>query len=373
MSTDKRCPVTSNTSLLVRKLNKHGFIISCSTWIKRLLRTKEATVEHPFRASRQVFGKTILDSDGEDHIRIRKLLIPHMGKQHIDILTESTIIPIIEQVWLDAHKIPAFEFQSGIAERIPLKITLAWMGISDSLEPWFLKKLQPVVAFLDDPNQSLAIAYSAREEMEAFFRELYAKSTFESTHLCGVLYNHYQNSAISHTELIQTSTLMVAAGFATTAYTISTLMVRILENQEWLDRHKNDQAALEGFVLETLRLYPPLQETIRFATETLEIENIQIPKGSLLVLSLADANRNEKLHEEASNWCPMRKNKQSFSFGDGSHSCLGSIVALSQLNIFLRHVIPLLSRLEPLEHLPKSLYGNAFFKHTPFLLRWKSS
>lgn len=365
-------PISFISNKLARETSKNKFLVSCSSLVKHLLRTDKTTVEYPFRASRQVFGKTILDSDGEDHSRIRRLLLPYFTKENADVLKTSIIIPTVERVWHDAEKYDVFEFQEEIANRIPLIVTMGLMGVSVDREVWLRKRLKPIVLYLDNTQNSLERAYESRQELEVFFRQLYREGAFIENRLCQKMYAHYQESAMSFDELVQTSVLLMAAGFETTSCALSTIFVRIFENKTFLQANKDDSFAIESFVYETLRFSPPLPETVRFSTEKISVENVEIPKGAWITLSLGEANKDKKLFPNADTWCPYKKIKKSFSFGDGRHSCIGSQIAIQQLIAFTESVIPILPHLETVESLPKNLHGKTFQKPLPFLIKWKN-
>ncbi len=85
-------------------------------------------------------------------------------------------------------------------------------------------------------------------------------------------------------------------------------------------QHKQD---LKASVLETLRFDPPIQHTRRMITEDLQVGDHLIPKGAVVVVVLAAANRDEQQFTRPDQFDPGRTNNDThLTFGAGIHQCI---------------------------------------------------
>jgi len=74
----------------------------------------------------------------------------------------------------------------------------------------------------------------------------------------------------------------------------------------------------------------------RIALEEVEFSGVKIPKGAPILLSLASANRDEAVFENAQRLDIRRKNaRKQLTFGNGVHFCLGAPLARMEMKIVL--------------------------------------
>jgi cytochrome P450 len=91
-------------------------------------------------------------------------------------------------------------------------------------------------------------------------------------------------------------------------------------DQEKLRHH---QLSWEAFVMETLRYDPPNHQTRRILQEDLLLNNQLLPKGAMVVLVLASANRDPARFNDPHQFNPFRTNNaEHLSFGRGAHACI---------------------------------------------------
>jgi len=78
----------------------------------------------------------------------------------------------------------------------------------------------------------------------------------------------------------------------------------------------------QRLVLETLRFDPPIHNTRRVLTEEIELGGCILPKGAVVLVVLASANRDEDVFEDAGSFNTERVNNAAhLTFGAGTHSC----------------------------------------------------
>ena len=121
---------------------------------------------------------------------------------------------------------------------------------------------------------------------------------------------------------------LVIAGNETSGKLITEL-VRLLDATpgEW-DRIRDEPDRAREVVEEGLRWATPSQTAFRRATADTQLAGVDIPAGSVLVVSFASANRDHDIYAEPDRFDPDRDGLQHhLAFGMGRHTCIGNPLA----------------------------------------------
>src|SRR5207237_738228 len=78
---------------------------------------------------------------------------------------------------------------------------------------------------------------------------------------------------------------------------------------------------------------------IRIAVEDIELGGTHIPKGSIVVLLLASANRDETVFPEPDRLDVARTPNRHLGFGFGIHYCLGAQLARVEGRVAIRRLV----------------------------------
>ena len=142
-------------------------------------------------------------------------------------------------------------------------------------------------------------------------------------------------------------------GSETTTNAIAYGAKLLIENPNVWDQLKSDpDKYMRTFCEEVLRLEGPVQGLFRMAAQDIELHGVTIPKGSMVNVRYAAANRDERQFE-----CPAEldlereKPGRHLGFGSGVHHCIGAPLArtLSAIPHSARQAIALgqIDRLDP--------------------------
>ena len=122
-------------------------------------------------------------------------------------------------------------------------------------------------------------------------------------------------------------------GSETTTNAISYGMKLLIENPDvWAQLKSDPDRYLKTFCEEVVRLEGPVQGLFRMAGEDIELHGVTIPKGAMINIRYAAANRDEREFE-----CPeqidLERNKpgRHLGYGSGVHHCLGAPLARREL------------------------------------------
>jgi cytochrome P450 len=134
---------------------------------------------------------------------------------------------------------------------------------------------------------------------------------------------------LSQDELLAMSFLLLVAGHETTVNLIASGTLALTECPEQLEKLKADPQHIKPAVEELLRYTSPVEiATERYAGHDLEISDIAVPRGELVLTVLGSANRDEQYFEEPDSLDLSREPNRHLAFGRGGvHHCLGAPLA----------------------------------------------
>ena len=122
-------------------------------------------------------------------------------------------------------------------------------------------------------------------------------------------------------------------GSETTTNAIGYGLKLLIENPDvWQKLRSNSDKYLRTFCEEVVRLEGPVQGLFRMAANDIEMHGVLIPKGAMINVRYAAANRDEREFE-----CPANLNLERekpgrhIGFGSGIHHCLGAPLARREL------------------------------------------
>uniref|UniRef100_A0A671U3A1 unspecific monooxygenase n=1 Tax=Sparus aurata TaxID=8175 RepID=A0A671U3A1_SPAAU len=167
-------------------------------------------------------------------------------------------------------------------------------------------------------------------------------------------------------EIISQATMLLFAGYETSATTLVLLAYSLARNPEVMKRLQVEidstfpnkgpvqyealmqMEYLDSVVSECLRLYPPAARLERVAKETVKVNRITIPKNMLVIIPIYALHHDPELWPEPEEFKPDRfskQNKQNINqytylpFGFGPRNCIGMRFALVMLKLALVEVL----------------------------------
>ena len=224
---------------------------------------------------------------------------------------------------------------------LPLKIIGVQMGIENEEDLWKIK------VSTDAFFHRIGMMLTKEQELEAIEKEIEGQHYFQP--IFEKLRKNPDDSLLS--ELVNTEieewgrplndnelhAEMMAdtfvGGSETTTNALSAGIKLLVENPDIWKRLKSDpDKYLKVFVEEVLRLESPVQSLMRTAAKDVIFHGVEIPKGSVVNVRYAAANRDERAFDEPEKINLDRKKAGShMAFGSGTHHCLGAPLARREL------------------------------------------
>ena len=257
------------------------------------------------------------------HTRLRKLVQPFFTPRALKDRTES-IQKIVTQ-YLDRLD-DRFDVVSEFASQVPIQVIADLLGVPDDHKDVFARWGSSLAETLDGvwSHRQLKNLHATIIEYNDFIdglmdeRRRNPKDDIVS-HLVT------QHEDLSREDLVATTGLLLFAGFETTVNLISNGVLKAFENPHTIAPLAQSPEYAEGFVEEVLRLDPPVQYTIRWPKERLELAGVSLPKGMPVMLMLAAANRDPRVFTDPLKFDPTRSNaREHLAFSAGIHYCIGA-------------------------------------------------
>ncbi|MET9226573.1 cytochrome P450 [Lentzea sp. NPDC003310] len=258
-----------------------------------------------------------------DHTRLRKLVQPFFTPRALKDRAES-IQKIVTRYLdgLDDH----FDVVTDFASQVPIQVIADLLGVPDDHKDVFARWGSALAETLDGvwSYKQLKNLHATIVEYNDFIDGLIAE---RRRHPQDDIVSHLvtQHEDLSREDLVATTGLLLFAGFETTVNLISNGVLKAFENPHTVAPLSQSPEYAEGFVEEVLRLDPPVQYTIRWPRERVELAGVSLPKGMPVMLMLAAANRDPRVFADPTRFDPTRSNaREHLAFSAGIHYCIGA-------------------------------------------------
>lgn len=147
------------------------------------------------------------------------------------------------------------------------------------------------------------------------------------------------NRRLSREEILGYVRLLAGAGNETTTRLIGWTGKVLADHPDQLAELVKDPSLVNNAIDEILRFEPPSPVQARYVTKDVEHYGQIVPKGSVILLLNASANRDERKYADPDKFDIRRKIDQTLTFGHGIHFCLGSHLAKLEGRVALQEVI----------------------------------
>ncbi|MBW2496352.1 MAG: cytochrome P450 [Deltaproteobacteria bacterium] len=156
-----------------------------------------------------------------------------------------------------------------------------------------------------------------------------------------------RHHTLSDAEVLGFAFLLLTAGSGTTWKQMGITIDALLDHPEWLVRIREDEEVLDDIIEESLRWMPTDPVFARFATKDVVLHGVSIPKGSVVHLCFASANRDPVRWEKPDEFDPGRPKRRHLGFGVGAHACLGMELARTEIRHAIAALVQRLPGLRP--------------------------
>ncbi|EGX58938.1 Peroxidase [Streptomyces zinciresistens K42] len=280
----------------------------------------------------------MLFSDPPKHTRLRRIVGSTFTPKRVEALrprVEQITAGLLDRCPTSApvDLLPEFCFP------LPLQVICELLGVPEN-ERQKAQEWSATVAKTGFGPEARAKLEIAEGNLREYLVELCARKRREPDDglLSALVTAKDQEGALTDHELVSTAWVLLFAGHKTTAYQIGNTVHHLLGRPEQKAMALKDASALNAAIEEVLRFETSVENaTFRHATEDVVLRDTLIPKGALVQISLAGANRDPEMFAEPNEMDVRRPNVQAthLAFGFGPHYCVGAPLARLEMQTAL--------------------------------------
>ncbi|MFJ1702180.1 cytochrome P450 [Kitasatospora sp. NPDC088346] len=315
-------------------------------------------------AAREVFGRSILETNGPDHARVRSLIASVFTPRRVEALrpaVAAAVERLLDELAGRGAAGAPVDFMDAFAYRLPVGVICELLGVPERDHHRFRALAADLTAALEllvEPAESDA-ADEAAEELTDYFVQLAARrAAHPRDDLVSALVRAgaQDGGRIGGHELIANLVVLLVAGFETTTNLLGNGLTLLLERPGTGARLRAGHLAPSAFTEEVLRFDPPVQLTSRIARgDGLRVGTLPAPDGTAVLLLLGAANRDPARYTRPDRFEPDRFDlggsgaprpaARPLSFGAGAHFCLGARLARLEVDLAIPALLARFPRL----------------------------
>jgi cytochrome P450 len=290
------------------------------------------------------FKGSILEMTGEPHKRYRALVHPNFVKKTtswwIDRFIGGATDRLIDEFASDGSA----DLNLQLSALLPLYTITGSLGIEEDEALTFSDLVNKM-------NQAHPPPAQAAQQIEDLLRPLVEERRLSpqddllSVLAQAKLVDEAGEHSLDDDEIMGFSRLLITAGLSTTWRQLGILLFLILRDRAVLDAVRHDDAVLYNAIEEMLRWEGTEVLMRRHVTRDTTLEGFDLPKGSVLEICMAAANRDPARWDDPDEYDIHRPRKPHLAFGGGPHVCLGMHVARAEMVVAVQRVLERLPNL----------------------------
>ena len=296
-----------------------------------------------------VFGPTMLDKDGHEHVVHRRIVAPEFVGKRFEPYYEAidrNARSLIEK-FPDAGVV---DLVNAFTTRLPVNVIVDMLGMDqsdhDRFHTWYttmmagLSVKDLLESQFSSSKQNLGVL--AHEELAEYVTPIIEdrKSCPVDDLISKIVHAEASGQKLTLTEIQAFISLLLVAGGETTDKGIANMWTQLLLNPEQLDEVIENHHLFDAAFSEMMRHSPPVPGQLRYSVNEVTFSGVTIPPHQAVYIQLASANNDETIFKDPRSFqinrddLHLSKERKvghhgdggrygHLGFGLGKHFCLG--------------------------------------------------
>jgi len=292
----------------------------------------QGITDEAFLSRRQV---SILNAEGDVHVRLRRLVAPAFSPRSADRLRpfmRETVNSLLDPFTASGKA----EVVREICEPYPIPIICELLGAPK--EDWKLFSrlaTEILLIFSENLAQNMSVFLAAQQELEKYTEGLIEKrrSVPADDLITDLIAAEEAGDKLNTEELTMMVDAVIVGGTDTTRNQLGLALALFAEYPEQWALLGKDPSLAQRAVEEVLRFSGAVGGTIRFASEDIEYNGVLFPKGTFMSTSMSTGNYDASVFPTPEVFDITREpvGQPHLSLGAGIHYCLGASLARAEL------------------------------------------
>jgi cytochrome P450 len=277
---------------------------------------------------------SILSAEGDEHVRLRRLVGPAFSPRHADELRPfmREVVNGLVDGFADRGRA---DIATDFCEPYPIPIICELFGApKDDWRQFSAWATDIFRIFNANLQEDMPTIIAAQDELDAYLGELIAKRRTSPADdlISSLIAAEDEGDRLSHEEMLSLCVAVLMAGTDTTRNQLGCSVFLFSQHPEQWQLLRERPELAPRAVEETMRYLGTVRSTGRLASEDIEYKGVVFPKGTFLAPSLHTANRDASTFSEPLEFDITREpsNKPQLTFGSGIHFCLGAALARAE-------------------------------------------
>lgn len=303
--------------------------------------TNREAFEHNLGRS---FGRTVTVMDGPEHTRYRKIFQRAFLPQTVAKWGGSVVDPVVKDLMGSFICKGEADLVEDFTHHYPFQVIYRQLELEPEQAPVFHKlAIAQLLSSIGAPQ-----GQEATRKLGDFFAGLLAQrranpGTDLVSHLATA---EADGERLPDEVLIAFLRQLVNAGGDTTYRGTSVLLAGLLTHPDQLASVTADRTLIPQAIEEALRWEGPVASTWRHATRDVTLAGVDIPRGAILNVVLASANRDPAKFADPDRFDIFRERTvRNLAFATGPHVCIGQHLARVEMTRALNALLDRLPNL----------------------------
>jgi cytochrome P450 len=235
-----------------------------------------------------------------------------------------------------------------ICEPYPIPIICELLGAPREDWQLFSRLAEDVLRiFNGNVLEELDVIKAAQAELDEYSRGLIAdrRNDPRDDLITDLIAAEEEGDRLSTDELVMMVDAVIVGGTDTTRNQLGCAVGLLSEHPDQWKLLADDPSISPRAVEELMRYFGAVRGTARFASEDIEYRGVTFPAGTIVMTSLAMANRDATVFDDPGTFDITREpsGQPQLTFGSGIHYCLGAALARAEL----QEALPILAARMP--------------------------
>ncbi|MER6623338.1 cytochrome P450 [Streptomyces sp. NPDC000931] len=314
-------------------------------------------------ANEAAAGKMLIVTDPPRHGGVRRIINSGFTPRMVQRLTDNIRVTAAEVIE-DALERGEVDL-TRVASRLPVSVISDMLGVPRS--DWDFMLELTMIAFGADESAGTdpkRIA-EAHTELLVYYDELLRLRRREPQDdiVSALAHGAVDGVPLTDEEILLNCNGLISGGNETTRHaTVGGLLALMQQPSEWA-RLRAGAELLPSAVQEILRFTSPALHVLRTARQDVALGDQLIRAGEQVAVWLPAANRDGAVFADPDRFDVARTPNRHLAFAQGTHFCLGSALATSELTIFFEEFLARVADVTPREA-PQRMQSNLIWGFT---------